>query len=369
MPNMYYSGGGQNEYGEYGSDWDEDMYDPGFLEKWGSEMGGAGGGAVSGGLTGASVGFMASGGNPIGGAIGGAVGFVGGGIMGWLSGRDNAQQQAMAKQKYIQDAMLTDAKLIASGRKTTAAVRAATMKFANMRQQLRASVFSNPNLTQKQKWAKFNELDASVQSKGIQAIAKLQGMAEESGRAQVAAINNMQFAQAHREMQASRRRADKFLNASMSVAETALTLAVKTKEKSGGDDWGEEEEEGGDEGEDKEVSLDGGSVGGSSSSLTLRDEEAPLGGEEQPISFGQDFQAQGLRGPQLGPQDPRLMDDNMVLKFFGDFFGEEESIKEKLKRRYWDDPNWDSALGKLSTNEEISSAGDAVSEWVESTED
>ena len=365
MPNMYDSGGGQNDYGEYGSDWDEGMYDPGFLEKWGSEMGGAGGGALSGGLTGASVGFMGTGGNPIGAAIGGAVGFVGGGIMGWLSGRDNEQQQAMAKQKYIQDSMLTDAKLIASGRKTTTAVRAATMKFANMRQQLRASVFSNPNLTQEQKWAKFNELDASVQSKGIQAIAKLQGMAEESGRAQVAAINNMQFAQAHREMQASRQRADKFLNASMSVAETALTLAVKTKKKSGGDGGGGEEVADAEAAE--EVTLDGAGSGSSSTSLTL--EETPLGGVEQPRSFGQDFQAQRLRGPQLGPQDPRSMDDDMVLKFFGDFFGEEESIKEKLKRLHWDEGNWDSALGKLSTNEEISSAGDAVSEWVESTED
>lgn len=209
----------------YGTDWDPDMYDPGVMEEWGSEFGSALAGAGTGAATGAGIGFSI--GLAPGAAVGAVVGAGVGAIGGWLAGRDNESQQAMAKQKYIQDTMLTEAMLYASGEKQSAAVKMATTRFANMQQSLRASVFSNPNLTEEQKWMQFNKLKADLQAKSHQAVGQLQLQSQESAKAQIAAINNMQFARAVQEKQAQKAREDKFLNTMLNVAQTSLTLAAK----------------------------------------------------------------------------------------------------------------------------------------------
>ena len=211
----------------YGTDWDPDMYDPGFMEEWGSEVGSAAGGMATGAATGAGVGLMVTAGNPVGAAIGAAIGGGVGAIGGWLAGRDNESQQAMAKQKYIQDTMLTEAMLYASGEKQSAAVKMATTRFANMQQSLRASVFSNPNLTEEQKWMQFNKLKSDLQAKSHQAVGQLQLQSQESAKVQIAAINNMQFARAVQEKQAQQTREDKFLSTMLNVAQTTLSLAAK----------------------------------------------------------------------------------------------------------------------------------------------
>jgi len=208
----------------YGTDWDPDMYDPGVMDEWGSEFGSALSGAGTGAATGAAIGSMVP---VVGTAVGAAMGAGVGAIGGWLAGRDNEQQQAMAKQKYIQDTMLTEAMLYASGEKQSAAVKMATTRFANMQQSLRASVFSNPNLTEEQKWMQFNKLKSDLQAKSHQAVGQLQLQSQESAKAQIASINNMQFAQAVQEKQAQQAREDKFLNTMLNVAQTSLTLAAK----------------------------------------------------------------------------------------------------------------------------------------------
>lgn len=179
----------------YEEDWNEGMYDPSTSDKWGSEAGGAFGGSIAGMATVAPFASAAGPYAPL--VIGGAA--ILGGIAGWLANTDNEQQEAMAKLEYEREQQKARALARAEGKDFSAAVSQSAQRAAKEHQRLRAAVFTNPNLTNEQKWRQWSEISAEYKAAATANLANLKQKDMEIAQREYDLLSNRQFDRADKE--------------------------------------------------------------------------------------------------------------------------------------------------------------------------